>query len=358
MKIRELYLKNFGKFTGKKIVLKDGINLFYGENESGKTTIHTFIKGMLFGLERGRGRASVNDTFSIYEPWENPNYYSGMLRFESGGKNFLLERNFDKYSKSARLICEDDGEEFSLEHGDLEMILNGLNASNNENTVAVAQMKIEPTQSLAAEIQNYATNYYSTGNSDIDLDGALNRLNKKKKEVEGEIRKSLQEKQQRRYEIEQETTYLWRDIHKLEQEMEEIDGRIGKEELRLKEACRKYEGESKWRVSPIKIAIMAVILIMAFVIFQKPWNYLITIVLMLAEGMYVWNRMKEGKKKPRSEVEEEERRALDKLLWEKEHLQGELKEKQVQYGNVQERLSELDEVNDDHKKQDKRKRAL
>lgn len=59
MKIRELYLRNFGKFSGKKIVLKDGINLFYGENESGKTTIHTFIKSMLFGLERGRGRASV-----------------------------------------------------------------------------------------------------------------------------------------------------------------------------------------------------------------------------------------------------------------------------------------------------------
>ena len=54
MEIRELYLRNFGKFSGKKIVLKDGINLFYGENESGKTTIHTFIKSMLFGLERGR----------------------------------------------------------------------------------------------------------------------------------------------------------------------------------------------------------------------------------------------------------------------------------------------------------------
>ena len=54
MKIRELYLRNFGKFSGKKIVLKDGINLFYGENESGKTTIHTFIKSMLFGLEEHR----------------------------------------------------------------------------------------------------------------------------------------------------------------------------------------------------------------------------------------------------------------------------------------------------------------
>ena len=100
------------------------------------------------------------------------------------------------------------------------MILNGLDGSNYENTVAIGQMKVEPNQSLAVEIQNYATNYYSTGNSDIDLDGALNRLNKKKKEVEGEIRKSLQEKQQRRYAIEQETTYLWRDIHKLEQEIE------------------------------------------------------------------------------------------------------------------------------------------
>ena len=112
------------------------------------------------------------------------------------------------------------------------MILNGLNGSNYENTVAIGQMKVEPNQSLAVEIQNYATNYYSTGNSDIDLDGALNQLNKKKKEVEGEIRKSLQEKQQRRYAIEQETTYLWRDIHKLEQEIEEVDGKIGKEEAR------------------------------------------------------------------------------------------------------------------------------
>ena len=358
MKIKEIEIKNFGKFSNQRFVFRDGTQVFYGENEFGKSTIYGFLKAMLFGMERGRGKAAHNDAFSRFEPWENPNEYAGTMRFSCGEKTFCLKRRFDRYTKGAVLICEDDGEEFSLEHGDLEMILNGLNASNYENTVAVAQMKIEPTQSLAAEIQNYATNYYSTGNSDIDLDGALNRLNKKKKEVEGEIRKSLQEKQQRRYEIEQETTYLWRDIHKLEQEMEEIDGRIGKEELRLKEACRKYEGESKWRVSPIKIAIMAVILIMAFVIFQKPWNYLVTIVLMLAEGMYVWNRMKEGKKKPRSEVEEEERRALDKLLWEKEHLQGELKEKQVQYGNVQERLSELDEVNDDHKKQDMRKRAL
>lgn len=166
----------------------------------------------------------------------------------------------------------------------------------------------------------------------------------------------MQEKQ-RRYAIEQETTYLWRDIHKLEQEIEEVDGKIGKEEARVKEECRKYEEEGRWKYlnqscSDGSDSCGSVHY------FHRPWNYLVMIVLLLAEGMYVWNRIKEGKKKPKSEMEEEQKKVLDKLLWQKEHLQGELKEKQIQYGNVQEQLSELDEVNDDYRKQDMKKRAL
>ena len=53
MKIREIELKNFGKFTSKKITVQDGIQLFYGENESGKSTVHTFIKSMLLDWSGG-----------------------------------------------------------------------------------------------------------------------------------------------------------------------------------------------------------------------------------------------------------------------------------------------------------------
>ena len=81
MKILELIIRNFGKLSDRHIKLSDGINLIYGENESGKSTVHTFIKGMFFGLERGRGRAALNDTYSLYEPWENPNFYSGAVWF-------------------------------------------------------------------------------------------------------------------------------------------------------------------------------------------------------------------------------------------------------------------------------------
>lgn len=356
MKIRELHLKHFGKFSDKRIVLKDGINIFYGENESGKTTIHTFIKSMLFGMERGRGRAASNDTFRLYEPWENSNYYSGILKFESGGKNFCLTRNFDKYTKSASLVCEDDGEEFSLEHGDLEVILNGLHAANYENTISIGQMKIETNQSLATELQNFATNYYSTGNSDIDLEGAIVQLNRKKKEVEKEICAIIQEKQQKRYEVEQEKNYVWRDLHKLEEELEEAEKQIDK-------ANELYDDISaqnirKWRVHPGELVGVAVALTFIIFLLIRPWNYLISIVLGLAEGILVWNRLKEGKEKSQVQRLQEAQDSLKKMTWKKELLMEEIKEKQTLYGNIQERLEELTEEDEGYRTYDMKKRAL
>ncbi len=356
MKIRELYLKNFGKFSDKRIVLKDGVNVFYGENESGKTTIHTFIKSMLFGLERGRGRASVNDTFSIYEPWENPNFYSGVLKFESGGKNFCLTRNFDRYAKGASLICEDDGEEFSLEHGDLEMILNGLNAANYENTVSVGQMKIETNQSLGAELQNFATNYYATGNSEIDLDKVVSQLTAKKKDIEKEIRMATQELQQKKYEVEQEKAYVWRDIHKLEEELEEVEKQIDIENESFDEVSAQAGGA--WRVHPWELLGVLVGLLILVVVLPKPWSYLITIVLGLWEGISVWNRMKEGKKKSQEQMLQEITEKLQKMQWQKERLQEEIREKNTLHGNIQESLDELDEANAGFQKQEIRKRAI
>ena len=64
MKILSLHIDGFGKFHDRDISFEDGLNVVYGKNEAGKSTLHTFIKGMLFGIERQRGRASKNDTYS------------------------------------------------------------------------------------------------------------------------------------------------------------------------------------------------------------------------------------------------------------------------------------------------------
>lgn len=316
MQINELLLKNFGKFHDRQIDLDEGINLIHGENESGKSTIHTFIRGMLFGIERGRGRAAQNDTFSIYEPWENPNYYSGILKFKSGEKHFRIERNFDKYSKKAELICEEDGEVLSVEDGDLQMLLGEMDAERYDNTVSMSQRNAQMGESIVAELKNYATNYYTSGNGEIDLAGALEQLRGRKKILENEIRMEMAQKQQKREKLEQEVSFVWRDVHHLEEELERVEEelayRLEKEEEKKKERQREEEHgkgvmdeirPEKWRIHPMELLVFALVIVIAVILFSKPWNYLIAIVLFLAFGLYIWNRMKVGKKQVKTEPE-------------------------------------------------------
>lgn len=70
MVIRRLKIKNFGKIRNRDMELIPGINVLYGENESGKTTTHTFIRSMFYGVRRLRGKAAQNDTYTKYEPWK------------------------------------------------------------------------------------------------------------------------------------------------------------------------------------------------------------------------------------------------------------------------------------------------
>ena len=71
-----------------------------------------------------------------------------MVRFESGGRHFQLERDFARKGKKTRLFCLDDGEELSEESGDLQALLLDLDAAGFENTVAVGQLKVRPGEEL------------------------------------------------------------------------------------------------------------------------------------------------------------------------------------------------------------------
>ena len=52
MKIKEIEIKNFGKFSNQRFVFRDGIQVFYGENEFGKSTIYGFLKAIQQMLPR------------------------------------------------------------------------------------------------------------------------------------------------------------------------------------------------------------------------------------------------------------------------------------------------------------------
>ena len=82
MVIRRLKIKNFGKIRDKDMELSPGLNVLYGENESGKTTTHTFIRSMLFGIRRLRGKAAQNDTYTKYESGRIRRYHVVLIRWK------------------------------------------------------------------------------------------------------------------------------------------------------------------------------------------------------------------------------------------------------------------------------------
>lgn len=189
MIIKELNLKNFGKFSEQSFSFEKGLNVVYGPNEAGKTTIYTAIGALLFGLEKQRGRAARTDTYTVCQPWENKTWYEGSMRFETGGKVFLLERTFYQPEKSSRLVCETDGEELSVEQGDLKMLLGDTDAELFFQTVSVGQMKMKPGEGVYDHLKNYIAGQQEEGSRSVDVVAALEILEKKKKELEQQKKK-------------------------------------------------------------------------------------------------------------------------------------------------------------------------
>lgn len=346
MQITEIYIKNFGKFSDEKFVFSDKIHVFYGENECGKSTIYAFIKAMLFGLERGRGRAAANDAFSRYEPWENPNYYAGTMRFISGGKHFYLERHFDKYGKRAILLCEDDGEELSVEDGDLKMLMEEMTEESFENTAAIGQLTAKPGQNLADQLKNCAANFYVSGSSTVNLSKALDNIKKRKKDVEHTIREKLGEQEEIIKQYEAQIYYIEKEAEVLRQDFaakqKELMQQKKQDELFYKE---QHASKEHFLLSTV-LAVLGMIGILLWKMFHLPVVVGGVAIAALAAALVligkIYHHMLEEKKNRENNGRRNivESQNCQKLQWECERLNEAWKEKQIEKRNLQEIIDE------------------
>ncbi|MBQ2400824.1 MAG: AAA family ATPase [Lachnospiraceae bacterium] len=187
MKLLELHIDGFGKFHDRTISFKDGINIIYGKNEAGKSTLHTFIRGMLFGIERGRGRAAKNDTYSKFEPWENSGTYEGWLRLEKDGTIYRIERRFRKDNKSLKVINETRGREEEATPAFMNELLCGLNETTYNNTISIGQLKSATEDGMVSELRNYIANMNTTGNISLNISKASTFLRLQKRALEANL---------------------------------------------------------------------------------------------------------------------------------------------------------------------------
>lgn len=240
MIIKEVNIGKFGKLENQKYQFAPRINVIYGANESGKSTLMQFLKAMLFGLEKTRVRKTL-DTYNRYEPWDTPAYFYGFMIFEIGQQQFLLERNFYYKEKRARLVNIRDGEELSVEYGDLDMLLGNVSAAAYENTCCIGQEQLLPGRELGVLLEDERSNLAQTGSGDFQLSKALQELEQKRKNAEKTRKELEQQRLSHIHQLEVNQQVLERDIAGLKAQQEKQSMQQGTVQERVRALQQQME---------------------------------------------------------------------------------------------------------------------
>lgn len=334
MIINRLILKNFGKFQGKEILLKEGVNVLFGENESGKSTVHVFLQSMLFGMKRARGKASKTDLYSRYIPWENENWYEGSMIFTCGGRKFRLERGFGKFAKVPTLVCETDGEMLSVEQGDLAILLGGITENIYENTVSIGQAKSRTEEGLLREIRDYLSEFQGTGDFRFHPEKAVESLKKRRKELEQKEKEVLAEKENLYQEI----------VFKIRHEEEEIENIQRKlREKPVEDTSTKIVQDAVKEKLLFLIALILVGIVIGVLGKSFLWTIIIPFLLYLLERRYKKQKLKEKKAKV-----QERRKIFTESLQERrikiENLKEEATERKADYSKIEKIRKEIQAI--------------
>ena len=187
MTLNELTIRGFGKLHDRTFAFSDGINILYGKNESGKSTLHSFLRAMLFGMERARGRAAKTDFFAHYEPWFGDGAYGGTLKFTEDGHIYRLERNFAKNPLDLSITDETEGREIQEPQAFLSKLLGNLSLTAFDNTVSIGQLKSATDKGMVNELKNYIANMNTSGNMSLNITKACDYLKDQRRAFEQRI---------------------------------------------------------------------------------------------------------------------------------------------------------------------------
>lgn len=181
MYFNKLLLKSFGKFNNREIELQPGLNLVYGVNEAGKTTVKEFIVGMLYGIDKSRGLGAKLDNYELRKPLDGRGY-SGKAYIHYNGKNHLIERSFLRHSKKVTVMDIQSGRELKLVNkNSLHGTMFDLDKNTYVNTLCIGEHGAAPGKELANELSNYLGNMSTSGSADIDKTYAIEHLKEERR---------------------------------------------------------------------------------------------------------------------------------------------------------------------------------
>ena len=193
MKIEKIKINSFGKLENKEYNLSENINLIYGKNEAGKSTLLKFIQNTFYGTSKNKKGKTFSD-YDLYKPW-NDGDFSGKIKYKlDSGEEYEVYREFGKKSpKIYNNKLEDISKKFNIDKttGN-EFFFEQTKVDEFTFLTSIVSMQQEVKlnkQDQNVYIQKIA-NLAGTGDDGVSYKKAIDKLNKKQLDEIGTDRSS------------------------------------------------------------------------------------------------------------------------------------------------------------------------
>ena len=215
MKINKLKINSYGKLKNKEIEFKDNINIVYGKNESGKSTLLKFIQNTFYGISKNKKGKEYSD-FDKYSPWAEEEF-SGKLEYElDNNEKYEIYRDFKK--KNPKIFNEkkeDISKEFNIDKTKGNEFFTEQTKIDEDlflSTILSNQQEVKLEKSEQNILIQKIANLVGTGEDNVSYKRAIDRINRRQLDEIGTERSR-----------EKPLNILNRKIELLEEEKEELE---------------------------------------------------------------------------------------------------------------------------------------
>ena len=182
MNIKNIKINAYGNLENKEINLDKKINIIHGANESGKSTILSYIVNSFYGISKTKDGKDISD-YDKYKPWNN-NEFSGRISYElDNGEQYEVFRDFNKknpkiYNKNLEDITDKfeidkkEGSKFFLEQ-------TGIDKQMYTSTVVSMQEEVRLDDKNQNMLIQKIANLAGTGEDNVSYKKALTKLQNK-----------------------------------------------------------------------------------------------------------------------------------------------------------------------------------
>ena len=274
MKINKLKINNYGKLKDKEINFEPNLNIIYGKNEAGKSTLLNFIINSFYGISKNKKGKEISDT-EKYTPWVGEEF-SGKLEYQlDNNETFEIFRDFKKKNpKIFNQNKEDISKQFNIDKNKGHEFFYEQTKIDEElflSTIVVNQQEVKLGKQEQNILIQKLANLVGTGDDNVSYKRAIDRINRRQLDeigtsrsrekpiniIEKNIENLETEKQELekykdfKYEIEENKNNYSEEINKLENKnnyLKEIkllneNEKIEKEKIKIKEDIKKENTE-------------------------------------------------------------------------------------------------------------------